>query len=111
MNMNEFIDYLSDVFRELGQVKARRMFGGYGIYSDGLMFALVDDDTLYLKADDNLRPLFEQQGLPAFQYPKNGKMISMSYYQAPEAIFDDPEEAALWGRRSCDAARRQKRKK
>ncbi len=58
--MSEFVDYLKEVFEQFGQIRARKMFGGYGIYHDGVMFGLVADDTLYLKADENTAPYFKQ---------------------------------------------------
>lgn len=104
--MSEYTDYLQEVFEQFGPIRAKRMFGGYGIYHDDLMFALVSDEMLYLKADDQCRDAFEQAGLPPFEYPKNGKLVKMSYYQAPEEIMEDPELAATWARRSYEAALR-----
>jgi DNA transformation protein and related proteins len=73
------------------------------------MFGLVADDVLYLKADETLSPFFEEQGLDQFQYEKHGKVIKMFFYMAPEEIFDDPEEAKIWGARSYEAAVRSKK--
>jgi len=108
---SEFVSYLHEVFAPLGVIRTRRMFGGYGIYHQDLMFAVLIDETLYLKADDSSRANFEALDLPPFRYERQGKFISMSYYQAPEAIFDDPDEARLWGRRAYDAALRSPAKK
>ena len=107
--MSEFVDYLSEVFAQFGAVRSRRMFGGYGIYYDDLMFGLVADDVLYLKVDDQSRQLFEDKGLGPFMYEKNGKAMAMSYYQAPEEIFDDPDEARTWALHAFDAALRAKK--
>lgn len=104
--MNDYIEYLHEVFELFGPITAQKMFGGYGIYHDGLMFALVDDDTLYLKADAQNRGDFEALGLGQFEFNRNGKIIKMSYYQAPDEIMDDREQAALWARRSFEAALR-----
>jgi DNA transformation protein len=82
------------------------MFGGYGIYHDGLMFALVYDDTLYLKADVACARYFEERGLPRFAYEKAGKVMTPSYYRAPDELPDDRELAAEWARRSFEVARR-----
>ncbi len=82
------------------------MFGGYGIYLDDLMFALVADGTLYLKADKNSSNLFEDKGLPPFEYNKQGTLVKMSYYLAPEEIYEDPDVALKWGRLAVDAALR-----
>lgn len=104
--MSEFVEYLHEVFSEFGHINTRRMFGGYGIYREGLMFALVTDDTLYLKADCETKECFAERGLAPFQYHKQGKNVTMSYYEAPDEIYDDPGEAAVWGRRAYDAAMR-----
>lgn len=102
--MSEYTDYLQDVFALLGPITARRMFGGHGIYHDGVMFALVADETLYLKTDAETVDDFEREGLGPFEYDKGGRVVRMSYYQAPEALFEDRELAADWARRSLEAA-------
>ena len=107
--MSEFVEYLHEVFESFGPIQAKRMFGGYGIYHNDLMFGLVADDSLYLKADDETSGLFEAKGLEPFEYDKNGKKMKMSYFQAPEEIFDDPDEAKAWAERAYEAACRAKR--
>lgn len=102
--MSEFVDYLHEVFEQFGRIHVRKMFGGYGIYHDGIMFGLVADDTLYLKADHTTAKHFESRGLNQFEYDKGGKPVKMSYYEAPAEILDDPEDAAVWARRSYDVA-------
>ena len=108
--MSEFVDNLQEVFAEFGAVRSRRMFGGYGIYHDDLMFALVADDELYLKADAQSREHFVAQGLEPFEYIKQGKPMQMSYYRAPEEIFDDPALAREWAVLAFEAALRGKAK-
>ena len=107
--MSEYIEYLKEVFDQFGPIQPRRMFGGYGIFHNGLMLGLVFDDILYLKADDSASKYFEERGLDPFHYVKNDKTIQMSYYMAPDEIFDDPEEAKIWAIRSYEAATRSKR--
>ena len=107
--MSEFVDYLHEVFESFGPISSRRMFGGYGIYHEGLMFGLVADDALYLKADKQARKHFEELDLHPFEYNKNGKVMKMSYYAAPEEVFDDPDVAHVWARRAYDAAVRNKK--
>lgn len=107
--MSEFVENLQEVFAPFGAVSARRMFGGYGVYHDGLMFALVADDVLYLKADEESAGRFIERGLPAFEYDKGGKKMKMSYYTAPETIFDDPEIAKEWAVLAFEAALRAKK--
>jgi DNA transformation protein len=108
MDVSEFVDYLKEVFEQFGHIHARKMFGGYGIYHDGVMFGLVADDTLYLKADENTARYFESRDLGQFEYDKGGKIVKMSYYLAPEEILDNPEDAALWARRAYEVAFRAK---
>ena len=108
---SEFVEFLSEVFAQFGAIEAKRMFGGYGVYHDGLMFALVADDVLYLKADATSASSFVKLGLPQFEYLKNGKKMRMSYYAAPEDIFDDPEQAKEWANRAYEAALRAKKPK
>lgn len=109
--MSEFVEYLTEVFEQFGPVQSRRMFGGYGIYHTGLMFGLVADDELYLKADEQTANYFEALGLHQFEYTKNEKTMKMSYYLAPGEIFDDPQTANTWAQRAHGAALRAKRPK
>ena len=108
--MSEFTDYLGEVFEEFGPILVKRMFGGHGLFHDGLMLGLVADDTLYLKADDESAHYFEDRGLPQFEYAKADRTVKMSYYLTPEEIFDDPVEAAVWAERAFEAALRADRK-
>ena len=104
--MSEFVDNLSEVFALFGPVRAKRMFGGYGIYHADFMFALVEDDVLYLKADEQSVAAFTRQGLQPFEYEKDNKTIKLSYYMAPEEIFDEPETAREWAVLAFEAALR-----
>lgn len=109
--MTGFVDSLAEVFESFGPVRARKMFGGYGIYHDDLMFALVADDVLYLKVDGQSAAAFDERSLPFFEYEKNGKTMKMSYRMAPEEVFDDPEQARQWAIRAFEAALRGRKKK
>jgi DNA transformation protein len=103
---NEFAQYMTDVFRLFGPITLRRMFAGYGIFREGIMFGLVYDDALYLKADAGNLADFQRQGLRQFEYARQGKLVGLSYYRAPESVMEDPDEAALWARRAFEAALR-----
>jgi DNA transformation protein len=109
--MSEFVDYLQEVFEEFGPINSKKMFGGYGIYYQGVMFGLVADDTLYLKADDTISDYFTSRDLDQFEYNKSGKIVKMSYYQAPEEMLEDKEIAREWARRSFVVAIRSKKDK
>ena len=102
----EFIEFLHEVFESFGPIQAKRMFGGYGIYHDGLMFGLVIDNQLYLKIDAENLAFFEAQGLGPFIYNMKGKAVQLSCHQAPEAMLDEREMAAEWAGRSWEAALR-----
>ncbi|HSH97384.1 MAG: TfoX/Sxy family protein [Methylophilaceae bacterium] len=107
--MTEFTDFLSEVFRRFGAVSTRRMFGGHGLYHDGVMFGLVIDELLYLKGDVSILHYFEKRNLNQFEYMRGEKIVKLSYYLAPEEIFDDFDEAAIWARRSFEVAFRSKK--
>jgi DNA transformation protein len=98
VRVSECVTYLSEVFKPFGAIRMRRMFGRYGIYHDDLMLALVADDALYLKADAQSSHDFEKLGLGLgrFRYEQKGRTVEMVYFAAPEAIFDDPEQALQW---------------
>lgn len=103
---DEFVRHVLDRLREVGPVVGRRMFGGHGIFLDRAMFALVADQTLYLKADGQTRPRFEAAGLSPFVYYRQGKPSSLSYYQAPPECLEDRESLADWAALAIAAAHR-----
>jgi DNA transformation protein len=100
----EFCAHLVDLLSGLGPVTVRRMFGGAGLYHGGAMFALVFEDTLYLKADHRNRADFESAGMGAFTYEAEGGPISMSYYEAPPEAIEDAEIMRAWALKAVDAA-------
>ncbi len=101
---NEFVEYLIDMLGPMSPVKAKAMFGGYGIFKDGLMFGLVSQETLYLKADRISRLDFDMRGLKPFNYRRKGRDLALSYYQAPLEALDDDEELLSWAEKAYDAA-------
>jgi DNA transformation protein and related proteins len=103
-----FVELLEDALSGLGPVSVRRMFGGAGVYADGVMFGLIAGDTLYLKADDQSRHAFEAEGLEPFTYQARGKRrIAMSYWRIPERLLDDPDEMVDWARVALAVAKRE----
>ncbi len=108
---SEFVDYVLELLTPLGAVRAKRMFGAHGVYLDGLMFGIIEKDTLYLKVDDRSRELFEDQGLTPFTYQSKGKTVTLSYYQAPADALDESEALCEWARYGFDAALRAQKKK
>ena len=109
--MSSFVEYLHEVFEPFGEISTRKMFGGDSISHDGLTFALVADDTLYLKADAESKAIFEDKDLERFTFTMKSKVGSMNYYRAPEEIYDDPDEAHHWASLAFSAALRAAAKK
>ncbi|MDO9167299.1 MAG: TfoX/Sxy family protein [Rhodoferax sp.] len=105
---NEFARYCCDLLIGAGPCVARRMFGGYGISTNGLTLALLADlgggEKLWLKADDASRPLFEAAGCERFAYLAKGKAMSMNYYSAPDDAMESPQLMAPWARLALEAA-------
>ena len=100
-----FRQFLTEQMAGFGPVAIKPMFGGAGVFRDGLMFALVVDDALYLKADSETAKAFEAEGLAPFTYAtKNGRRTLTSYRRAPERCLDDPDEMALWCSRAYGVA-------
>jgi DNA transformation protein len=86
------------------------MFGGVGIYAGDVFFALIADDTLYLKVDDSTRPDFEERGMSPFRpYGEEGE--TMGYYELPGDALEDPEALRPWAEKAIAAARRKRAKR
>jgi DNA transformation protein len=107
----EFASYVVDMMQTIGPVYSKRMFGGHGIFLEGLMFALIADSVLYLKADKESEGDFTERDLEPFTYNKKGKLMKMSYYQAPEEALEDGEIMNEWGNKGYSAALRAASKK
>ncbi|HSI42470.1 MAG TPA: TfoX/Sxy family protein [Xanthobacteraceae bacterium] len=97
---------LADMFAAFGPIRVRPMFGGQGIYADGLMFALVAFDDVYLKTDVDLARRLEAEGARPFVYEARGRTISMGYWTLPTERIDDPEAVAEVARLALGVARR-----
>jgi len=104
--MSSFVDHLLGLLADFAPVRAKRMFGGHGLFIDELMIAIVIDDVLYLKVDDGNRGRFVERGLAPFEYEARGRRVSLSYYRAPEELFDEAEIAIEWARSAFEAALR-----
>lgn len=103
---------IQELFTAFGTVSIRRMFGGAGLYADGVMFALWQNTVIYLKADAVSAPAFQREGMTPFSYPtKTGSRVITSYWRMPERLYDDPDELATWAHDAMAAARRGAEKK
>lgn len=106
---SEFAETVEDVLQVVGPAYLRAMFGGYGVFLDGVMFGLIAYDVLYLKVDDTSRENFDQAGLEPFVYEAKRGPVVMSYHRAPDLLHDWPamepwvEMAVAAARRARDA--------
>lgn len=112
-NKSGFLSYLlEDVLHDIKDVTARAMFGGYGLYKNGIVFGIIADDELYFKVDDKNRAQYEACDSEPFTYEaKKGKKIVMSYWKVPADILEDPEALPKWIDASVEASKRSKNKK
>jgi len=100
-------EYISELFASFGAVQVRRMFGGAGLYADSVMFGLVSDGQIYLKADEATSTRFGAEGCAPFEYgTKTGKRAVMSYWRLPDRLYDDPDELAQWAKQALTVAQR-----
>jgi DNA transformation protein len=91
----------------LGRVTMRRMFGKTGVFCDGVMLGMVTENTLYFRVDNHNRAAFEEAAsYPPLNYEKKGSTIDLSFWRAPERLFDEPDELVTWARAALAAARR-----
>jgi DNA transformation protein len=104
---DSFADFLREQLAPLGHVTMRRMFGKTGVFCDGVMFGMVTENMLYLRVDDHNRVAFkEAEASPPLNYAKKGSTIDLSFWRAPERLFDEPDELVTWARVALAAARR-----
>jgi DNA transformation protein len=107
---DHFVEFCIEHFAPFGRIDSRYLFGGWRLYCNGAVFALIADGALYLKADECNIPDFEGRGLPAFR-PFPNKPDTMKYFQAPPEIFEDGDALRLWCGGAIAAGLRAKNKK
>src|SRR6185369_2550957 len=102
-----FAEFLREQLAPLGPIATRRMFGKTGVFCDGVMLGMVRDNTLYFRVDDDNRVIFkEAESFPPLTYEKKGSTIDLSFWRAPERLFDEPDELVTWARAALAAAQR-----
>ncbi len=109
---NSFVEYiLHDVMRNVPGIRARAMFGGWGIYQNEVVFGIIADDQLYFKVDEKNLSDYKTRGSKAFTYegPKR-KLIAMSYWEVPADILEDTAALTGWIKKAVQASRRNKKK-
>lgn len=110
MTDNSFHEYVKELFVGVGPVQIKRMFGGAGGYADGVMFLLLGNDTIHIKVDDALKVELREEGSGPFEWtpqngPRAGEKIDLGYWRLPDSALDDPDEAAVWGRKALKIAK------
>ncbi len=103
---SDFVEFVAEQMAFVGGLRMRAMFGGYGIYQDDCMFALIADDRLYFKTDVATRGDFEAKGLSPFTYVVRGKTLTMQYFEAPPEVFEAQETMRAWVQKALGAALR-----
>ncbi|MGB3390466.1 MAG: TfoX/Sxy family protein [Pseudaminobacter sp.] len=99
---------IADLFAGLGPVTVRKLFGGKGIYFDGVIVAIELRGELMLKVDQESAPEFAAAGCTQWTYTgsRHGKSVAMPYWSVPESAIDDPDEMAIWARKAYEAGLR-----
>ena len=103
---SDFVRHVSELLTPAGRVVTKRMFGGYGIFLDGLFMAIIVDDELYLKSDTATNTEFDAESCAPFVYSKDGKSLTMAYRRAPSDAMDAPHLMLPWARLALQAALR-----
>jgi len=102
-----FAEFLREHLAPLGRITMRRMFGKTGVFCDGVMLAMVTENTLYFRVDAQNQVAFaEAASFPPLNYAKKGSTIDLSFWRAPERLFDEPDELVTWARAALAAAHR-----
>jgi DNA transformation protein len=102
-----FTEFLREQLAPIGRISTRRMFGKTGVFCEGVMFAMVADNLLYLRVDDRNRAAFhEADAHPPLRYEKQGKLIDLAFLRAPDRLMDEPAELVAWVRSALAAAHR-----
>jgi len=106
-NSKDYLVFLEDQFSEFGEIEIKSMFGGNGIFHQGLMIAMIGGDTLRLKVDDHNQADFEGRGMKPYYSGKKKK--GMPYWEVPADVIENREELAKWAKKSYEAAVRAKK--
>jgi DNA transformation protein len=101
-----FKEFLEELFAPMGDTTIRRMFGGHGVFRDGLMFGILSDDVLYFRVDEITQKRFEAEGSQPFTYEGKGRSVRLPYWRVPDWLFDETDAFLEWAQQSFGAARR-----
>ena len=103
-------EFIRDLFAPFGPVTMKRLFGGFGLYREAVIFGLVFDGAIFLKVDETSIPDFEREGSGPLVYSRAERSgaVALPYWQLPERLYDDPEELAIWAARALAVSERKK---
>jgi DNA transformation protein and related proteins len=102
----DYLAFVLEQLREAGDIQSRRMFGGVGLYLGEVFFALIADDTLYLRVDEDSRPEYTARDMRPFKPYANRALLSSRYYEVPADVLEDSSQLGTWARRALAAATR-----
>lgn len=100
----QYLDYVLEQLAALGALRSNRMFGGVGLYADGLFFGLIDDDTLFFKTDDTNIASYRERNMPRFMPFPERPDAALGYHQVPADVIEDAETLVAWARKSVAVA-------
>jgi DNA transformation protein len=101
---SDYLQYVLEQLSRLPRVTSRRMFGGIGMYSEGVFFGIIANDTVFFKVDDDTRERYVERGSEPFRPYKNRPDVSMNYFQVPAEVLEDADEIVPWARAAVRAA-------
>lgn len=104
MSVHSFKEYVLDQLSALPELRAKAMFGAYGLYCGGKFFAILDDGRLFFKTGPESQASYTARGMGPFTYELKGKMVTMAYHEVPPEVLEQPQELVLWARRAIQLA-------
>ena len=105
-----YIEYLHELLDPLGIISNKKMFGGHGVYCNGVIMGLVIDETLYLKVDEQSSEFFSKEGCEPFVYQSKAKQVAMSYWSVPYEAMESSEQMLPWAKLAYAAALRKEKR-
>ena len=106
-----FKEYVLDQLAALPEVRAKAMFGAYGLYSGDHFFGIVDEGRLFFKTDPQSQAEYIERGMEPFRYESQGQMRTMAYHEVPPDVLEQPQELTAWARRAIAVAAAAQRRK
>ncbi|HXF09238.1 MAG TPA: TfoX/Sxy family protein [Desulfuromonadaceae bacterium] len=108
---DSFKEFVLDQLSALPDLRAKAMFGAYGIYSDDKFFGIVDEGRLFFKTDDRTQTDYTSRGMGPFTYEMKGKTMAMAYHEVPPDVLENRMELILWARKAIQLAKTRAKKK